>query len=146
MAVKAAQGAVLQIAGTTVGEVTNISLSMSRGSIETSAIDDAADSGKTYIPAGLYEGGEISFDLLYDSNDTEAKAVLDNLQDGATDGAITWKIRTPSSEATNSYDEWTFDGFVTGFDVTLALEDAVKASVTIKLTYNSSTDSFPTSD
>jgi hypothetical protein len=131
MAAKAAQGALVSVAGTTVGEVTNINLSMSRGSIETSAIDDAADSGKTFIPAGLYDGGEISFDLLYDPDDSSAVAIVDNFEDGATDGAIAWVITVPASGGTENF---SFNGFVTGFDVTLAVEDAVKASVTVKLT------------
>lgn len=131
MAATSAQGALLLLEANTIAEVQSANFSISRGTIETSSIDDAVDTAKTFIAAGLYDLGELSMDVMYDAADSDHKAIIDNLEDGVTDGAGKWTVTVPDSGGTSNY---VFDGFVTAWDVTLALEDVVKASVTIKLT------------
>ena len=141
MATTITQGAVLKQAGTAIAQVLSISFSVSRGSVDTTTIDLAADAGKTFIPTGLYELGELSMEILYDPALAGHKAILDNLEDGVTDGAIAWQVEIPTGATVGTY---TFNGFVTGWDVTLAMDDVTKASVTIKLTDTAT--AMPTTD
>jgi len=140
--VKSAQGATLTAGTQVIGQVTNISFSMNRGTIETSTVVQAIDTGKTFIAAGLYDLGELSFDLLYDPASTDHQYILDGLQDAGADTVIKWTISVPQTSSAVNY---IFDGFVTGWDVTLAMEDAVKASVSIKLT-DSANENIPVTD
>jgi len=139
MAAISTAGAILKVSGAAIGSVTNVSLGLSRGTIETTAINTSEDSGKTFVPAGLYELGEVSFDLLYDANNTEHMLLLDAFEDAGAQAMLTYTLVVPTASTTASY---VFDGFVTGWDVTLSLEDVVKASVTIKLT-DSANEAIP---
>jgi hypothetical protein len=134
-----AQGAILKIGGTTIGAVTNITFSVTRGSIDISAMNTAIDSGRSYLPVGLYEPGEINFDLFWDAADAQHKAVLDNIEDAATDGSTAFVFSFPMTGGTDTIE---FSGFVSSFELTATLDDAMKASVTIKLTGNAT--SWPT--
>ena len=122
----------LKVGGTTVGDVTSMSISLSRGSIDVTAINAAADAAKKYIPSALYDAGEISCDLHYDKQDGGQLLLLDSLEDGTSGGTVAFVFEVlDSSGATVDYE---FNGFVTSWEVTAAVDDTTKASVTIKLT------------
>jgi len=131
--------------GETMGLVTNMSLSASRSTIEISTVDMAKDEPKRFIGAAHFDPGEVSLDILYDAVSSDHKRLLDNLEDAATDGvqAITFVVKD-SAGADQTY---SFKGIVTGWEVSAALDDALKVSVTIKLTgAGAFTHAMPTSD
>jgi len=130
------QGAELKVAldggsSTKIGEVQNVSLGLSRGALETSAIDNATDTGKTYIASGVYDGGELSFDILYDNDEAMHSGTLGALKDAVADTAAVWTILVPHGGGTSTY---TFTGYVTGWDVSVAVDDLVKVSASVKIT------------
>lgn len=135
----------LKIGSDTIGLVQNMSISMSRDTIDITAVDAAKDAGKSFLAAGQYDPGEISFDLIYDGHDTQHKLLLDKWEDAATDGVQAFSFIVAADGNTDAnIATFTANGYVTSFEVTAAIDDAVKASVTIKLTGTHSAN--PTTD
>ena len=128
----------LKVGSDVVGLVQNMNISMSRATIDITAVDAVKNTGKTYIPAGQYDPGEISFDLLYDANDTQHALVLDYLED-ATGESVSYSFIF-ASNGNAAVATFTAVGHVTSFEITSAIDDAVKASVTIKLSGSWSAD------
>ena len=133
----------LKIGSATIGLVQNMSISMSRDTIDITAVDAAKDSGKTFLIGGQYDPGEISFDLIYDGADTEHLLLLDKWEDAGAEGVQAFSF-VVASNGNGSLATFTADGFITSFEVTAAIDDAVKASVTIKLSGTHSAN--PTTD
>ena len=133
----------LKIGADTIGLVQNMSISMSRDTIDITAVDAAKDAGKAFLAAGQYDPGEISFDLIYDGNDTQHKLLLDKWEDASTDGVQAFSFIV-AQDGNATLATFTANGYVTSFEVTAAIDDAVKASVTIKLTGTHSAN--PTTD
>ncbi len=123
----------LKIGSNTVGLVQNMSMSMSRATIDVTAVSAAKDEGKAYISAGQYDPGEISFDLVYDANDAQHKLLLDNMEDASTDGTGNTYSFVFAQNGNASFATFTAVGYITSLEITSAIDDVVKASCTIKL-------------
>ena len=79
----------------------------------------------THIPAKLYEGGELKFDVNFNPGSSITAMV------GVSD---TWTITFPKSPASaTTAATWAFSGFVTGYAPKAPLEGLMKASITIKV-------------
>lgn len=114
---------------TTVAEVTDISgPGLSLDTVDVTS-HDSTDAWREFI-ATLKDAGEVTFDINY---------VPTNATHGATTGLLkaldmrtkkNWRLVFPDTGATT----WNFSGFVTGFEPGEPVDDALTASVTIKLT------------
>lgn len=90
---------------------------------------DTSNGYRTFV-SGLRDGGEITFDIIYDPAETTHDATNGLIQQYETDTADSWSLVFPDNATTN----WNFDGFVTGFEPTEPIDDALTAAVTIKVT------------
>jgi len=84
--------------------------------------------------AGMVDGGEVSFDVVFDpdhgSHDpTVAGSMYDLLESGEVQQ---YRITFPGQAGATT--TATFDAFVSGFEVTSPLEDAITADLTLKIT------------
>jgi len=125
MAKFAAYGAALLINGVEVGQVTSISgpsLSLDTADVTTHDQTTAWEELVTTI----LRSGEISLDLVFDPADTEHIALLANLTGKA---AETFNINFPDS----AYTQWEFDAYVTAFEPSMPVGDALTATCTLKL-------------
>jgi predicted secreted protein len=115
---------------TAVAYVSNISISgYSVDTVEVTT-HDSADGFKEYI-AGLADGGEVSFDVVFDpSNSThnETTGGLKAFMDAKT--VVNWKVEFPLSPVKT----WAFSGFLTSFELEAPLDDALAGSMSIKVT------------
>ena len=107
------------------GAITEV-LSISGPGQTRTAIDVthmASDNGFREFIGGLADGGEVTAELSF------LKAVATSLQGFLTSVAQTCTITLPSSLGTIS-----FTALVTGYDQTAAIDEQVKATVTLKVT------------
>lgn len=84
--------------------------------------------------AGMRDGGEVTFDVIFDPNDashdpTGADSMYAKLKNGVVDS---YRITFPGA-GTNKTTA-TFDAFVSGFEITAPLEDGLAADLTLKIT------------
>lgn len=115
---------------TSVAFVSNISISgYSVDSVEVTT-HDSPNGFREYI-AGLADGGEVSFDLVFDPanathNETTGglKAIMDSK------AVKNFKVEFPLSPVKT----WAFAGFLTSFEIEASMEEALSGSVTIKVT------------
>jgi len=103
--------------------------SISRESIDTShfastlpAQDDFGS--KTFIPACLTDAGEFTMEIHFNPITTPP---IERATESIT---VTW----PLSDGDTTSTIWTFDGFVTGEDMTGPLDDKMTATITVKIT------------
>lgn len=89
---------------------------ISREALPTSTLTTTG--GMTFLPGKLYDPGELSVTLQFD---TDATPPLTEDPEALT---ITW----PDAET------WACDGFMTGFSITAVLETVMTAEATIKFT------------
>lgn len=115
---------------TTVAQVRDISgPSMQRDTVEVTNRDSSGQA-KEYL-AGLLDNGEVTFDLVYDPDQTTHSAsasggLITLLAAGTLNNfRVTFADSTPATA--------TFAGLVTQFQPTLPLNGAQTASVTIKI-------------
>ncbi|HRJ40832.1 MAG TPA: phage tail tube protein [Caldilineaceae bacterium] len=79
--------------------------------------------------AGMIDGGEVSFDIVYDPAETTHKNASTGLLALQVSGAATmFRMGLPASV------NWDFTAIVTKFQPTAPLEDALTASITFKIT------------
>ena len=111
-------GASVTFDGTAIGEVIEIrGPSISRVSIEASHLGTTG--AHEFLPGVLYDPGELRLTIGLDTCDVPEltdpcpKEVIIEFRDGTT---------------------WTTDGFITGWEATIPLEDKMTAEMTIKLT------------
>jgi hypothetical protein len=102
----------------------------SADTIETTSRDNA-NLFKTYL-AGLRDGGEVSFDLLYDPDlvthsASAAGGLVKLLQDGTLNN---FRISFPDAAPVTTV---TFSGIVTAFTPKSPMNDALAADCTIKV-------------
>jgi predicted secreted protein len=95
--------------------------------VDTTAHDSPG--GWEEVCASIKRSGEVSLEILYDPADAthdDATGLLSkfNTQVG------TWQIIWPDDDST----PWAFDGFVKGFEPDAPHDDALAATVAIKLT------------
>jgi len=97
---------------------------LSRESIDTT--HQGTTGAKEFIPADLYDGGELQFDIHFQPGTNPP-----------IDGAVeTITITYPDSTT------WAFSGFMTGYEPTAPLEGKMTATVTIKVTDEITVDEF----
>ena len=92
---------------------------ITREAIETTHM--GTTTAKTFIPADLIDGGEMSFTMQFDG-------ALDPPTDAAAETiTIDWG-------GAGTGEKWTFSGFMTGFNPSSPLEELMTASATLKVT------------
>jgi len=91
---------------------------------------DAPGGWNQYLPS-LKDGGEVTFDVLYDPTDpTHSNSQGGLLYELTTATAANqFQITFP-----NGTSVWSFDATVTGFDMTAPVGDKLGAAVTLKIT------------
>lgn len=123
-------GAKFFIGALEVGGLTDISApSLSRDTVDTTDMG-SADGFREFI-AGLSDGGEVSIEFNFYPRSTSASnqhLLRQNLEAGPNQTAQAFSIRFPANE------EVDFNGFVTGFEPAVPLEDKMTGSTTIKIT------------
>lgn len=108
-----------------VAELTDIGgLDISADTIETTTLD--SNGWRTYI-GGVRDAGEVSLSGYFDPDDTDGqKALYDALGTGAVSA---FKIEFPTTLGA----EWAFNGIVTKFTTSSAMEDSITFEATIKV-------------
>lgn len=116
---------------TKIAEVLSIAgPSLSRDSVEVTTMD-SPDQYREFI-AGLKDGGEVTFDVVYDPVDP-------TIEPG--DGLLS-EFDLPSGAAATNYQlvfsdpgqtTWLFPAILTGFETSEPIDDKVMASVTLKV-------------
>lgn len=113
---------------TTIAEVVSISPpKISVGSVETTHL---SSSRKTFRPT-IMDGGEVSFEIHYDPDETTHSALTTlATATAANQAAKNWRITfTDATPAT-----YTFSAFVTGFEVgQVGVEENITATITMKV-------------
>lgn len=115
---------------TAVAFVSNISISGYAVDTVEVTTHDSENGFKEFI-AGLSDGGEVSFDVVFDpSNSThnETTGGLKAIMDAKT--VKNWKVEFPMSPVKT----WAFSGLMTSFELEAPLDDALAGSVSIKVT------------
>lgn len=112
-----------------VGQVRDISgPSMTQDAVEVTARDTSK--WRTFTP-GLRDGGEVTFDLIYDPNLTSHSAT------DTTTGLVYFLLNGVAKTfrlVMSDSNYFSFSGIVTAFTPESPLEDAMTASCTIKVT------------
>jgi hypothetical protein len=105
-----------------------ISLDLPECESETYDADtlDNANAGIPYAPTGRSEGGSLGFELFYDPALAVQQALVALI---TTPAAASWKLLFSDAGAS----EWTFAGAGISFGGTVALNDGLKGSGSIKL-------------
>lgn len=110
---------------TAVSNVSNISISgYAVDSIDVTT-HDSADGFREYV-AGLSDGGEISFDLVFDPS-ASTNSALKTTMDART--VNNWKVEFPLSPVKT----WAFSGFITSLEIEAPLDESISGSCTIKV-------------
>ena len=108
-------------------QLSSIGVSFSRDSIEVTTHDT---SGLWHENLKGFKSGEVSFEGIFDPADATHANTDGFLRDLEDDSAIhTWKVTFADTGAT----EWTFDGILTGFEVTNDINDAARFSGTVAI-------------
>jgi len=123
------KGTVIKMALTTtlveVAQVLDGSLSGAESETYDSTTLDGGV-GKTYAATGYAEGGTFDMTLFYDASLAGHQTITDNITAPADSyWGITW---------TGNTTEATFTGAGVGFGADIAMDDGVKANVSVKLT------------
>jgi predicted secreted protein len=117
----------------TITNVTSISgPTLSRDTIDVTS--HSSTGGYREFINGLKDGGEVSFDLLYDPDDVTHNTNTTTPNMGLLalyDSGATWEFTITFTDDTSTV--WTFDAVVTSFEITAGIDDALKASVTLKV-------------
>ena len=125
MAAITSQGTTFSYAG---GAITDV-VSISGPNVTVATIDttNVASIHRTFL-AGTIDSGELTLEIQYDPNTpTGLENAIDN--SATTAPAAGSCVITFSDSST-----WTFSGFITGFSPSVAIDDRVTASVTVKAT------------
>lgn len=114
---------------TSIGQVQDISgPGLARDSIDVTT-HDSPNAWRQFIK-GLKDGGELTFDIVYDPALATHAASAGLLSDFTSQTVIpNWRITFPNTGAT----VWTFPGFLTGFEEGAPVDDYLSASVTVKV-------------
>ncbi len=79
---------------------------------------------------GLKDGGEVSFDILYDPDEATHNTTNAGLLNLFESGTV-WEFQIVFTDPTPT--TWTFNALITSFEVSAATDDALKASCTLKV-------------
>ena len=112
-------------AGNSVSEIVNIKPPSQKMDTPDVTTMDTTTNYKEYI-AGLRDGGEVGLTLKLYSGDTNGQyGLLQDMENGTKQSFI---ITLPDNAAT-----WTFNGYVTGHDPDVPLDNAMGLEITIKV-------------
>ncbi len=115
--------------GALIAEITNLGMpSMKADSIDITS-EDSDDSFREFL-AGLRDGGEISIEFNFIPGDTTGQIAM--AADFAAGATKTATIALPAAAAT----AWTFNGFLTAFSMSGAMDGKLMGAATIKITGN----------
>ena len=129
MATQLSQGATLSIAGVTIGQISSIS--GPGQSAEKVDVTGLADNDKQYL-RGMLDGGDMTFEIFYDATASGGAPHHDDITAAMVEATPTAKaIVITFSDGGNSC---TFDAFVTGFDISQGVDEALTATVTLAIT------------
>lgn len=114
---------------TDIGQVSSITgPGLSRETIDVTT-HDSASWWREFIKS-LKDGGEVSFDIMYDpvlgTHDYSTGLLSDFADD---DTVAAWRLVFPDAANTT----WTFPGIITGAESSEAIDDVLKMSITIKV-------------
>jgi hypothetical protein len=114
---------------TNIGQVTSISgPGLARETVDVTTHDNTS-MWRSFIKS-LKDGGEISFDILYDPDLGTHNYATGLLSDFGADSVIAnFRLTFTDTGPT----QWLFPGIVTGFETTEPIDDALKASITVKV-------------
>jgi predicted secreted protein len=130
MAKYSAFGTLLKRGGVTIAQVTNIAgPGISLDTQDVTSHDSAA--GWEEVVGTILRSGEVKLDLVYDPNAATHKwAAGGLLSDLVLRTATAYTLVFPSTAAVT----WAFNAFVTGFEPSAAVDGALTASATLKIT------------
>lgn len=98
--------------------------SLAKGTAETTH-RNSTGRWRTFVST-LRDGGEITFDLVFDPDDASHALMLTAFEENnGQNFRVTFPDATPAT--------WTFLGEITAFEPSAPMEDALTASVTIKV-------------
>lgn len=121
-----AYGTELQMEGDVIAQVTGINgPGLSVDTVDVTTHDQALPWEEMAVT--ILRQGELTFDLVFDPDETSHVDLLSNLVGKDPAG---FELRFPDS----AYTAWTFDAYVTGFEVSMAVDGPITASCTLKLT------------
>lgn len=127
MAAQVSQGAVLKIATVTIGQISSISgPGQSAEKIDITALSDTS---KNYL-RGIVDGGDMTFEIFWDATSNAADPNHDDITAAMVSGTVQAIEITFSDTAANV----TFNAFVTGFDISQSVDEALTATVTLGIT------------
>lgn len=111
-----------------VGQVTSISgPGPTAEKIDITALDSG---GWKQFLRGTKDGGDLTFEIFYDPTNASGEPSHTELATAFTGGLVQeWRIKF--SDGTEIMD---FDGFVTGFEISQAVDEALTASISVGLT------------
>lgn len=111
---------------TELARVTEINApSLSRETADVTHLK-STDRYREFIGA-MRDGGEVSFTLIYNPANTTHQSLMTDFEGNV---AVDYRITFSDDDAYR----WTFQGFITGLETPIAMEDKVSQSVTIKIT------------
>jgi len=91
----------------------------------------SSSSGFREFINGLKDGGTVTFDINFDPVEATHKNAAGGLLESYVSGDVeSWKIIFPDPALT----EWTFSGVIQDFQTSMGIDDALSASVTVKVT------------
>ena len=127
MTAQVSQGAVLKIATVEIGQISAISgPGQSAEKIDITALSDTS---KNYL-RGIVDGGDMTFDIFWDSVTAAGAPNHDDITALMVSGSVAAIEITFADTASNV----TFNAFVTGFDISQGVDEALTASVTLGIT------------
>lgn len=102
--------------------------SLSKDMQETTPHNPGGHKWRTFI-SGLRDGGEVTFDINYEPDETTHDSTAGLLSNLDADDLRNWKVIFPQPTAY----EWAFSGTVTAFSPSNPVEGVQTASITIKV-------------
>ncbi len=117
---------------TTVAEVLSVSgPSLSRDTVDVTTMD-SPDQWREFI-AGLLDGGDLTFDVIYDPVDPTIEpglGLLSEFSKASGAAATNWQLVFPDPATTT----WDFKAILTAAEVQESIDDKVMLSCTLKVT------------
>ena len=119
-------GTALLMDGNEIAQVTSISgPGLSLDTVDVTSHDQTT--AWEEMTATILRQGEISLELVFDPGEATHADILANLVGRTYEG---FELQFPDS----SYTEWVFDAYIVGFEPSAAVDGAITASCTLKIT------------
>jgi|TARA_R100000501_G_C2590792_1_gene90863 hypothetical protein len=121
-----ANGTTFSFGGTAIGDVLSISgPSVSVATIDTTSIGDTFRS----FLGGTIDSGEVSLEIMYDPGSTAGTALETEWESTASSAPAAAECIITFSDSST----YTFQGILTGFEASAAIDDKVTANCTFKV-------------